>query len=422
MSAHIILDARKLGDFGIGIYIENLVRGLLDLQDSGRIDLDLSLLVSPHFLEAGAPLGVQQFLSQVDRRVILLCERAGKYSLSEYFLLALRQRRSLKEADIYHSPHFTLPFFLHIPSVVTIHDIIHVTRPENISHRLFAGLMIRSAARRADHIISVSEASARRIREMSGALSAPIAVVANALAPGIEVLPRKEVAAFLEKHEFGKREYCLFVGNDRPHKGFTELAAAWARLVGRWGDLRQLPDLVVIGDRFGAGAHDTIRQFGLERRTHFLGCVSRQELCLVYNGARAVIAPSREEGFGLVALEALACGVPVVCTPHASYREVCGEAAWFAHDFGAEAIARAVDAALTDDLERHKKVEAGLERIQFFSRTAAAEKTCEVYERVLMRGTSSGVEKAGSKRKRIFNTPSASGDGDILARFRVNAS
>ena len=429
MSVHLILDARKLGDFGIGIYIENLVHGLLDLQDSGRIELDLSLLIPPHFLEGGATLSVQQLLSSIDRRVEFIKENSGKYSLSEYLLLPFRQRRHLQLADIYHSPHFTLPYFLGIPKVVTIHDVIHINRPENMLHRLLAPQLIKSALKRADHVISVSAASAEKIREAVPSSGTPITIVANALQPGIEVMPRSEVSAFLEQQEFGQRDYCLFVGNDRPHKGFTELMAAWARLLQRWGDMRPLPDLVVVGDRFGAAAHDTVRQFGLERRTHFTGCVLRHELCALYNGAKAVIAPSREEGFGLVALEALACGVPVICTPHASYREVCGDAAWYSQDFGAEAIARAVDYALSNELQSKKKILAGLERIQSFSRTAAAEGTCEVYEQVL----AARVQKAPS-RSDYTKRSSESGAGKkiliqqqegsartILSRFRESA-
>ncbi len=398
MAAHIVIDARKLGDFGIGVYIENLIRGLAELQQSGVIDVRLTLLVPPLFLEAGAPVAVQQFIAEIDKGAVFVAEPAGKYSFSELFLLTRRQRPHLAMADLYHSPHFTLPYFIGLPAVVTIHDVIHVTRPEKLSHRLMAKPLIRSAARRADQIISVSAASAEMIRRIAAPLKTPITVVGNALQAGIEVLPRREIAQWLETQEFGRNPYCLFVGNERPHKGFAELLQAWAMLVKRTG-ARNTPELIAVGERYSSTAHDMVRKLALEDKVRFAGRVSRDTLCRLYNAARLVVAPSREEGFGLVALESLACGVPVLCTPHASFQEVCGDAAWYAEDFSAEALSYAVENVLGDALQRRRKVELGLERIRRFTRAAVAERTCAVYEKALAPAAEE-LDITGSAKKR----------------------
>jgi glycosyltransferase involved in cell wall biosynthesis len=416
VAAHILLDARKLSDFGIGIYIENLVRGLVELQEKGRVDLQLTLLVPPYFLEAGAPVGVQQIIADLAGRVAFVGESARKYSLSEYFLLAKRQRKHLLEANLYHSPHFTLPFFLGVPSVVTIHDVIHVTLPEGVRHRVFASPLIRSAAYRADHIISVSEASAAKIKETCPRLSVPITVIGNALQEGIEVRPRHTFEQFL-KEQFGvTEEYCLFVGNERPHKGFAELAQAWALLARSWGGVENVPTLLAVGNRYSSTAHDIVKKLSLESKVKFLGYVTREALCCLYNGARLVVAPSREEGFGLVPLEALASGVPVLCTPHASYREVCADCAWYSDDFSPEAIARAVEHVLSDEVQRRRKVELGLERIRKYSRVAVAEQTCEVYAQVLERR-----QQLGGKPMVFRSAKDGQGRRGFLENFREAA-
>lgn len=383
MAAHILLDARKLGDFGIGVYIENLVHGLVQLQEEGKIEIKLSLLVPPALLEPGAPVGMQEFVASMDGKVQFVKETSEKYSLSEFFLLPFRQRKALREADLYHSPHYTLPFFLGIPAVVTIHDVIHLTRPESRIQRFFAYRMIKSAVKRAAHLISVSEESVRRLTETVGTVKTPMTVTSNALQEGFEVLPRSEVSDYLRQNGYRMGEYCLFVGNERPHKGFTELLHAWADLLlHSWGGIN-VPELIAVGERYSSISYDLVQDLGLKQKVRFVGRVPRELLTHLYNGAQAVIVPSKEEGFGLVALEALACGVPVVCTPHASFREVCGDCAWYARDFTGDAIAAAVRNALTNVELRQAKVEEGLDRVLRFTRAASAEKTCQVYETVL---------------------------------------
>lgn len=383
MSVSVLLDARKLGDFGIGVYIENLILGLLDLQIRKCADLKLSILVPPYFIEAAAPIWVQELAAKLDPYIKMIPEPAKKYSFDEYFLMAKRQEKLLDLVDVYHSPHWTLPFFLKCPAVVTIHDIIHVTRPENIYHRLFAKSLIASAVKRASHIISVSEGSAHKLVEIVGDFSTPITVTANALQQGFEVKSKGEVKRFLAKYNFNGGKYCLFVGNDRPHKGFVELLEAWKILINENDSGIDVPALVVVGDRYDDQVKRLVSEYGLESKVFFVGWQDKSDLVYFYNGAKLVIVPSREEGFGLVALEALGCGVSVVCTPHASFREVCDDCAWYSQDYLPASLARVVKQALNNCDISTSKIERGLARVQKFTREACARATCSVYEEVL---------------------------------------
>ena len=130
----ILLDARKLGDGGIGVYIENLVDGLLKLEDKGRAKPRISLLLPPEFFEDstlsthfktnGQGALMRSCQLRWLGRVRFIADRSPKYSLREFFLMGYCQKQECKEHDIFHSPHFTLPYFLGLPAVVTIHDMI----------------------------------------------------------------------------------------------------------------------------------------------------------------------------------------------------------------------------------------------------------------------------------------------------------
>ncbi len=439
----ILLDARKLGDGGIGVYIENLVDGLLGLHAQGIVQAELSLLITPCFFsrglhsqcgasgawripsgsEAGLSTGdgkdgtggspsngsngfvpravggqslgraaarlnsgraaiIDSMLTRWTDRVRFICEPAGKYSLSEMVVLPLRQRNEIRAHDLYHAPHYTLPTMLGLPSVVTIHDLIHVTHPETFYHRPIASLLLRSAVDRATQVISVSHDTAARLGELMGKECPKVTVIPNALRPSLTRRSRADVQE-MARREFLLRPYCLFVGSERPHKGFWELLEAWRLLVAD-GPEGSVPDLVVVGKRFGA-ARERVREYGLEHEVRFMGEVSVDRLELLYSGASAVMMPSRAEGFGLPALEALGMGVPAICSPLPVLREVCGDAGIFVDSHSGRAFADAVKMVFTEPETVQRKVLAGQARAARFSVEESALKTWAVYERALGR-------------------------------------
>jgi glycosyltransferase involved in cell wall biosynthesis len=143
--------------------------------------------------------------------------------------------------------------------------------------------------------------------------------------------------------------------------------------------------LVVVG---GAGwrtesEEQEIESLGLSGRVHFAGYVPQADLTAIYNAAAVFVFPSLHEGFGLAALEALACGTPVVCSNTASLPEVTGDAALLVDPQDHGAIAAAI-ARLLDEPELSQLLgRAGVERAQSFTWEACARQTIEVYRRVL---------------------------------------
>lgn len=395
----VLIDARKLGDGGIGVYIENLVDGLLLLNEKGIARSQVSLLVSESFYysstgefkknstpafyrSSGLGSIIDAIRTRWDRRVRFILETAAKYSVSEYIFLPKRQKKELLAHDVYHSPHYTLPFNIKIPKVVTIHDLIHLSHPENFYHRPVANLLIRSAAKRADHIITVSRESCRKLKEFIPDLHVPLSVVPNALRANMVKRTINEVAEFRKK-EFLTRPYCLYVGSDRPHKGFSDLINSWSELQ-KNKLLPQCPDLIVVGRSFNK-VRDKVHDLGLDIAVRFLGEVSTDRLEMLYSGASAVLVPSKVEGFGLPALEALGVGVPVICANIPSLREVCEDAAYYVEIADTTSFVETVARILNNPEEAKDKIRIGLKLASKYSIEECALKTWKIYQEVILK-------------------------------------
>jgi alpha-1,3-rhamnosyl/mannosyltransferase len=372
VAVNVLLDARKLGDGGIGTYLESLIEGILLLTAEGEADVLLSLLVEPGFRKVAAA----ERLEAWHEVLLLIPEPANKYSLSEYLRLAGRHRLRIECSDLFHTPHYTLPFFLGIPSVATIHDAIHVSHPERILHRSLGAQLIRSAASRADSLITVSEHSRQTLATFGLLKKSEINVIPNAVPAGFVPMDRPQVEDFLEARNL-LTPYCVYIGSDRPHKGFAELLSAW-KILGP-----NAPTLLVIGKRFGAKARSYPAALGIADRVRFEGEISRREIVAFLCGAQAAIVPSREEGFGLPALEAMACGTPVVCSPHPALQEVCAGSAWYSRSFDASDLAAAIEQMDSRPQDAASRIASGKLRAQSLNIREVARQTLRVYEKTL---------------------------------------
>ena len=167
----VLLDARKLGDGGIGRYTENLIAGLCDNKA-----VDLTVLCHPdraaQFREVSS--------------ISCLTDSATSYSVDEYFRLA--KRIDWSKFDLYHTPHYTLPFGIPIPTVVTVHDLIHIEQPQKWFYPLIASKLIRSSLARSSAVLTVSEASRSSIERFYPRSKNKVRVVPNANAKSLFLL------------------------------------------------------------------------------------------------------------------------------------------------------------------------------------------------------------------------------------------
>ena len=137
----------------------------------------------------------------------------------------------------------------------------------------------------------------------------------------------------------------------------------------------------------------------LDGNVRFFGEINLERLTLLYSGATAVMVPSRAEGFGLPALEAMGLGVPVVCASIPSLREVCADAAFYAERNNGECYADAVCQVFSNPSRAQDKARLGLERAQLYTAEACALKTWKVYEQVLGIPRSEPGAEGGAVRK-----------------------
>jgi glycosyltransferase involved in cell wall biosynthesis len=218
-----------------------------------------------------------------------------------------------RRVDVFHSPWIDGALLRPpCPQVVTLHDVVPLKRR---SEYLRTGIRFRLrylAVERATRVIVPTATVAAEVVEHLGLEPERIVVISEAPAPALHERGAEEVAAVRKRYKLPE-DYLLWVGGLQtpdPRKRVAALAKA----------PRELP-LVLVGAT-NPWAHEL-------PDVTLTGRVSDDELAAIYSGARALVFPSDDEGFGLPTVEALACGTPVVATDLPVLREVLGDRATF---------------------------------------------------------------------------------------------
>jgi glycosyltransferase involved in cell wall biosynthesis len=344
----VVLDADVLGRQRTGdeTYVTALLRGL-----AGTPDLRLAAITRrPELVPAGIEPVELRARSQIWRMAASMP----------------RLLRRLRPA-LAHFQH-ALPLACPCPAVVTVHDLSFERDPSLMSlrDRLVFRTAVPRSARRAVRVLAVSERTKRDLVELYRVPAEKIVVTPNGVDPAFTPDGPSPDGA----------PYALVVGTLQPRKD-PGLAIEALALLGD-GDLR----LVFAGpDKGGrAQAERTAERAGLAARVEFMGHVERDELAALYRGAACLVFPSRYEGFGLPALEAMASGTPVVATTAGALPEVTGDAAILVDDRSPASLAGAIERALAD---RDRLVTAGLRRAAQFTWAETARRTLEVYRSLL---------------------------------------
>jgi glycosyltransferase involved in cell wall biosynthesis len=179
--------------------------------------------------------------------------------------------------------------------------------------------------------------------------------------------------------------FILSVGDLQPRKNHVGLIHAFARLVKAYPQLKQ--NLVLAGKPtwFADRVHDAARESGIADRIQFFGFVSDDDLLQLYNSCDLFVFPSFYEGFGLPALEAMACGRAVTCSNTTSLPEVVDGAAICFDPYATDQIVRALADLLLDSQLRARMERLGLQRAAHFSWQKTAQRTLEVFHEVVER-------------------------------------
>jgi glycosyltransferase involved in cell wall biosynthesis len=371
-SVRIAIDARKLHDYGIGTYVRNLIRQLAR-QDQTT---EYVLLCHPDDCVAAKALG-ENFRAVPDD--------SRPYSIREQISVPMDLRR--EGVDLFHAPHYVLPPLVLCPSVVTIHDCIHLMFPQYLPNRLawgYARASMWTATHRSDRVLTVSEASKRDILRFFSIPPEKIDVIYNGIDDRFWTAPSEEVVERVRERYQLNDPFLLYAGNIKPHKNLERLIEAFDRLRAEgFADLK----LLIIGDEISkyTALRRAVHRHHLHKHVRFFGFVPDDTLAVLYRLADVFVFPSLYEGFGLPPLEAMASGTPVVTSNVSSLPEVAGDAALLVDPRDSEAIAGAIRMALTDRTLREDLRRRGFARARAFSWEQSVARTRAIYAEVLAR-------------------------------------
>jgi glycosyltransferase involved in cell wall biosynthesis len=273
-----------------------------------------------------------------------------------------------------------------IPSVIVIHDLTvfipGISQTHKKSTKLKEKLFLRFAISRARAVVADSYSTKKDIEKFFNIPSEKISVIH--LAAGKEFEPKKNKDLLEEKLLKYKIKfpYILFVGTLEPRKNILGLLDAFKELVAQQETFGY--KLVLAGKRgwYYEEIFKRIEDLRLREKVVITDYVLDEDLPYLYTGAECFIYPSFYEGFGLPALEALACGCPVITSDISSLPEVVGESALLVNPRDKKEIVSALNKILSDKELRANLVNKGLKQAQNFSWEKSAEDLLKIFREI----------------------------------------
>lgn len=282
-------------------------------------------------------------------------------------------------ADVYFAPNYLGVYGRSFRTVITVHDLVYQLYPQFTQPAMLKTLTaaMHRQLDRADRIVVDAESTRRDLVRVLGVNQDKIRVVP--LAAGSEftrVTDPNRLHAVRARYRLPER-FVLFVGTVEPRKNLLTLFAALDQL--HSGGL-SVPLVIVGATGWNATAEvNRLNQLKAERGALHLGYVPDADLPALYSLAELFVFPSWYEGFGIPPLEAMGCGVPVVCSNTSSLPEVCGDAADYFDPHSADELAESVRAVLTDPSRATGLVNRGLAQAGRFSWDRTATKLLTVF-------------------------------------------
>ncbi len=353
------IDARSLHRAGVGRYIRDLLTHLPQVAPEHEYHVYMSETRCVDGIQLDSP-GVQFHRAQ----------QAPRF-----------QRQVAQDGlDLYlATDHWYIPLPKPCRMVPTFHDLMVRTYPRALSLKAWAysRLMTPICVAAADRIITVSRFNEREILHYYPKASGKITVIPNGIHPTFAPQHDPEPLRKIREREKIPARYFLYVGSLRKYKNLRRLLKAFSLLA---GPLRSTVGLVVAA-RVEPQFSDILqvaRNLGLYEAVRFVGHLPPEELALLYSGAIAFITVSLYESFCYPAVEAMACGTPVIAPNHLALPEVTQGAALLIDPLSPEAITDAMERMATDEAMRQLLVEKGLRRAKDFTCRATAEQVAKV--------------------------------------------
>lgn len=375
---------------GDGEYTRALWRAVNEL-DSGA-DLSLTML-HPDWqdLTAEPDLKIGHHLQA---RAALLRVKRTELRFLQWEQIGLPRTAAAIKANVLHA-NAVAPMFSPCPVVVTIHDLIPLVLPEFKASTSSRGYRLRTmisarSSRRARMIITDSESSKRDIVRLLKVPAARVNVIPLAASEKYHPFDEQAQAEARTRLKL-PAEYIFYIGSFLAYKNVFALLQAFAQAL---PNLETPPKLVIAGAlpnptlvaaNPALDVQGEAQRLGIADQVIWLGMVSEEDKVALYAAAKLFVFPSLYEGFGLSPLEAMACGVPVVCSNRTSLPEVVGDGGLMVDPTVINQFSATLVEVLNSAEMQAKLRAAGLRRAALFSWQRTAQQTLELYCRIAKR-------------------------------------
>jgi alpha-1,3-rhamnosyl/mannosyltransferase len=331
---------------------------------------------------APMPPGVDVVSARTERHLAESAVGTGSRTPGYLWKMGRLVRQSRCDLFFFPALYSYFPILTRTPCVICYHDttaerIPHLLFPTKLNHRLWQA-KTALAKIQTTRAMTVSATSARDLERILRIPADRIDVVTEAADPVFRVIDDPAVAA-AARGRYGvpaEAPLLIYVGGMNAHKNILGLLRAMPAVVERHPDVH----LAIVGDTSGKGFWDNVpelREFvrthdPLPLHVHFTGYLADAELVELMNGAAALVFPSLWEGFGLPAVEAMSCGVPVLSSNRGSLPEVVGDAGLYYDPGSPSNIADCLIRFLADDPLQRQLRAAALQRAASFTWERAA--------------------------------------------------
>ncbi len=372
---------------GVEKTVESLLRALLEL-DSGD---DFVVYCGRSFK---SPAWLQRPNVRLHRMIIPSTWRMARVFWQQLRLPFVAAKHDI---DIFHGPAYVLPLYLHAPAVLGAADAIALTHPHLCTRGTVSHLkrFLPKSCKLAGRILTPTQASAQSLERIAQATPDKLRVVPHGIDERFKVIDDRQALQEFRTSQGLPAKFALFVGQVEPKKNLVQLVKAFfaARMN------RRLEHKLLIVGKLGWKWKPLIREvrgLGQGANILFTGYLPDEALPPMYNLAEALLIPSIVEGFGLPALEAAACGCPVLVSQDPALVEITGDASLSVDATSLPRLREGLERVLSDDELRTRLRRAGPPHAAAYTWKRSAQETLAAYRELYEQDRS---EQADLRRK-----------------------
>jgi len=373
---------------GYGRHARALLRALIEVDTQREYTLFMDVEPNGH----APPPGATVRIVKSSQPAVVAARANGSRSVRDMWRMGRAMADSKFDILLFPSVYTYVPVLSRSRKVVMIHDVIaetfpQLTVPRRLA-RLFWNTKVWLGRMQAEAVVTVSENSREGILQRFRLDPERVFVVGEASDPVFRVLEDPQPTPRLQDLGIAPgNRYIVFVGGFSPHKNLETLIGAFAGIKARddFCDVR----LILVGEYKSEVFHsyyDTVRHLvdthGLADDVIFTGYLDDEELVAVMNLSAVLALPSLMEGFGLPAVEAAACGLPVIATTASPLPALLGEGGIFLDPLEGDLWRQALAKTLASPEDRRRMRSAGLQAAARLTWQQAARQMIEVFQQV----------------------------------------